>query len=289
MKSALIIGNPASGRAAKDKLALAARVLESQGVKTVIRLTSKRGDAEAFAREAVKNAPDAVIAAGGDGTMNEVANGLALSGVTAGFLPLGTVNVLASELGIPRDIEAAAMNIASSAPKELTLGRISFEGKNRYFVLMAGAGFDAAAVYNVSLGIKKFSGRFAYIQSAVKTLMTWNPDSLTVTANGSVYTASSVIACNAAWYGGPLVIAPGADMSSPELKVLIMRGMGRLDVIRYSLGLLAGRLYKMKDVEYITTSELKIEGSSHIQLDGDFAGMTPATIEAVPKALKLIY
>jgi diacylglycerol kinase (ATP) len=294
MKSSIIlICNPAAKSMSEAKIERACRLLEQKDYRVELLLTKQRGEAEQFAKDAVKRAPIVIIAAGGDGTFNEVANGMAGSEIPMAILPLGTTNVLAKELGIPDTVEGALEVALKKTPKSVSLGKIGIARDSspgsRYFILMAGIGFDGEAVYGINETFKKISGKGAYIYSGVNTLLRFDPDELTVTVDGKTHTASSVIVGNASKYGGHFRVTPDVRLIDPILHVCLFKGRKRIDTLRYILGIATGSHLKFGDVEYLKAGEIAIKGHAHIQIDGDYFGITPAEISIVPNALRLIY
>ncbi len=289
----VIICNPAAKKASEKKLERACRYLRDRGHEVESFLTRQRGEAELLARDALKKNPSLILAAGGDGTFNEVMNGLAGSAIPMAILPLGTTNVLAKELGVPEHEEHAVDFALSRHPHTIALGRITLPHcsppVSRYFCLMAGIGFDGAVVHGVNETLKKFSGKGAYIFSGFKTLFMLNLSGLQVTIDGKIHSCFSVIIGNAAKYGGNFSATPDAELADPALSVCFFQGKRRGDVLRYVLGILRGRHLQFHDVGYTKATALEVRGSAHIQIDGDYLGMTPATIEVVPDILRLVY
>jgi YegS/Rv2252/BmrU family lipid kinase len=256
--------------------------------------TGKKGDAESFARKAVDKSPSLIIAAGGDGTFNEVINGIAGSEIPMAILPLGITNVLAKELGIPENIEGAMELAVNCPPKRVSLGKIVLgssagAGGGRYFCLMAGIGFDGEAVFGINETLKRIAGKGAYIYSGIKTLFRFNPVELTFNINGKTYSGYSAIIGKAAKYGGNFKVTPDARLTEPALCICLLKGKKRLDILRYVFGIITGRHLGFNDVEYIKTRSIEISGNAHIQIDGDYFGMTPAKVEVVPDTLRLVY
>lgn len=294
MKSSIIlICNPAAKSMSEAKIERACRLLEQKDYRVELLLTKQRGEAGQLAKEATKKTPLVVIAAGGDGTFNEVANGLAGSEIPMAVLPMGTTNVLAKELGIPASVEGALEVALNNTPKSVSLGRIALvrdsSPVSRYFILMAGIGFDGEAVFGINETFKKISGKGAYLYSGVKTLSQFAPDELEVTVDGRAHAASSVIVGNASKYGGNFRVTPDARLTDPILYVCLFKGRKRLDTFRYIFGIVTGSHLKFADVAYLQAKNIEIKGSAHIQIDGDYFGMTPAEISIVPNALRLVF
>ena len=305
-----LIGNPAAGRNALRKINEAAAIIKNRGHDVQVLLTKKRGDAESFARQISSEAGVQrlefknnsslgtchssllVIAAGGDGTYNEVINGIACTNIPMAILPLGTTNVLAKELNIPEDVEKAVDIALNGKIHTICLGKITSNPPSlltRHFLLMAGIGYDGETVYGIKKGLKRYSGKGAYILSGLKTLMRWAPDKLTFTMDGKSCEGYSAIICKTSKYAGNFRIAPDADINKNNLYAFIMHSRNRLDILRYISGILTKKHLKFKDITYQQAENIEVKGNAHIQIDGDYFGMTPARIEIVPDALRLVY
>ncbi len=289
----VLISNPTAKKASDRKIAQASYFLQSKGYKVDVHFTEKKGDAEVIAREAIKELPSLIVAAGGDGTFNEVGNGIAGSDIPMALLPLGTTNVLAKELDIPEDIERAMRIAVRGIPKTVSLGKITITRHSsliiRHFCLMAGIGFDGEAVLGISDALKKISGKGAYIYSGIKTLSGFNPVELTFNIDGKTFSGYSAVIGKAAKYGGNFEITPDARLTDPGLYICLFKGKKRSDIFRYVFGIVKGSHLRFKDVEYLRAKSIQIDGNAQIQLDGDYFGMTPAKVEVAPDALRLVY
>jgi len=291
----IIIFNPTAKRASDRKIARAFHYLKSSGYKVEVLFTEQKGDAESLARDAIKESPSLVIAAGGDGTFNEVVNGLVGSEIPMAILPLGTTNVLAKELRVPEVVEGAMKVALSSAPKTVSLGKVMHLlgqkdfGNARYFCLMAGIGFDGEAVLRVNKTLKKISGKGAYFYSALKSLSRFNPEELIFDIDGKLYTGYTAVVGKSAKYGGNYRIAPDARLTDHFLYVCLFKGRKRLDILRYVLGIAAGRHLGFKDVEYIKATTVEVKGNAHMQVDGDYFGKIPAKIEVATNVVRLVF
>jgi YegS/Rv2252/BmrU family lipid kinase len=290
----VLISNPAARAASPKKFRSASAFLQAKGFETEILLTKESGDATGLAERTVGKKPFAIIAAGGDGTINEVINGMAGSDVPLAILPLGTTNVLAKELGIPEDLKGAMNTAVSKDPRTVSLGRIELNpdmdsASSRYFCLMAGIGFDGEAVYGLNAAVKKKSGKAAYIFSGIKNLLHYAPNQLFYNIDGKEYTGFSSITGKAGKYGGNFKITPDADLSEPFLYTCIFHGNRRRDLLRYVFKIVTGGLFGEKDVTYLKSTSIEVLGTAHIQIDGDYLGVTPARISVARDALKIIY
>src|SRR3954463_2444185 len=159
----IVIFNPAAGRRRAHLLWRVLNVLVANGVRLDLAETHRAGHAEALAREAVLRGEPMVVAAGGDGTIAEGANGLSGSGTRLGVIPLGTANVLAHELGLPFAPRAVAAALAFGRTCTLWPGQANSPTGTRLFVQMLGVGFDAQVVHNVPFPLKKLLGKGAYV------------------------------------------------------------------------------------------------------------------------------
>ena len=293
MKSSVVlISNPTAYRASGHKVAKASYYLQSKGYAVESLITEKKGDAEELARKAVEKTPALIIAAGGDGTFNEVINGIAGSEVPMAILPLGTTNVLAKELGIPETVKESMDIAINGTPQVVSLGKITLgqgSPKVRYFCTMLGIGFDAATVFCLNRTFKRISGKGAHIYSGIKVLSHFHPEELTFTIGEKSYRGFSAVIGKGAKYGGHFKITPDARLTDPHLYICIFKGKRRLDIFRYVMGVLTGSHLRFKDIEYLMAQKIQIDGSAHIQIDGDYLGMSPAVIETAPETVRLIY
>jgi diacylglycerol kinase family enzyme len=257
------------------------------GLDPVLLLTAGPQDAALFAaRICAETAEPLILVAGGDGTLNGVLNGLLPGAATVGVIPLGTSNVLARELKI-RSVDDALSRAARGESRAVAVGELHLADRNRRFLLMAGVGFDGAVVRGVRLAEKRMLGKGAYLLSALRVLFAWDAERLQVTAQGRSLTCHSVIACKAAKYGGDFVLAPEADLFSPRLQVVCIKG-GRLSYLKLFLRLWLGRPPLDRSVEIFAASELEVSGGKAVQLDGDFFGCGPLRLSTIPGFLRLI-
>jgi YegS/Rv2252/BmrU family lipid kinase len=296
----MVIANPAAGTLKGRRLNKAILALERLGCWVKLRETTKPGDATTIAREARSGELDVVVAAGGDGTINEVANGLSGTGVALGIIPLGTANVLAIEAGIPRDPVKAAQVIATGQPRVLRMGevRASAEtplGGPRRFVMMAGAGFDAHVVDTVDLDLKRRTGKFAYVWRTLKSALTYDFPEVAVrveTPDGRIsdHAVATAVVCNGKHYGGPFVAAPRADISADTFQVILLPRPGLANVARYAVALAMGRLPHLPEVTILEAAkvDITVKGAEPLQADGDTVAHMPVTIAMAPDAVNLI-
>jgi diacylglycerol kinase (ATP) len=283
----LIIFNPAAGWRRRQRLAPVLAQLRAHGCAFVVRETEAPGDAERFAAEVDPGAFDLVVAAGGDGTVNETINGLARSGLPLALIPLGTANVLAAEIGLGTAPAAVARCVALGQPRPIALGAAG----DRRFILMAGAGFDAHVVAGVTVPMKRWLGKGAYVLSTLRQLLVFDFPSYEVLADNTVRHAASVIVTNARCYGGRFVCAPEASLESETLQVCLFERAGRLAAIGYALALFSGRLPTLSSYRLIEARRIEVRGrpGEPIQVDGDGIGQLNVAIQVLPKALDLVF
>lgn len=285
----LVIYNPAAGRNRKKRLAAVLSLLEHEGCAVTARQTTRRGDAEEFARAAQADEFDVVVAAGGDGTINEVVNGLVTGtgGVRLAVIPLGTANVLALEIGLdPKNMLQIARTIAHGPSRTVHLG----VANGRHFVLMAGAGLDAHVVEGVNVALKRHTGKLAYVVESVKQAFGYDFPELTIRANGQTYEGRMAVACKGRYYGGPFVAAPGARLEDPSLEVCILPKKGVGGMVRYGLALPMNKLSHLPEVQMVSAASIMILGprGAPLQGDGDIVARLPAEISIARETVDLI-
>ncbi|MGE0094287.1 MAG: diacylglycerol kinase family protein [Alphaproteobacteria bacterium] len=282
----LVIHNPAAGGwRRKRRFARALAELERLGCHVEVRRTDARGDAERLARAARTEEFDLVVAAGGDGTINEVVNGLVQSGLPLGVIPLGTANVFASEIGLPSDIQAAASFAARAPIVPVHVGRAN----GRCFSLMAGAGFDALVVAGVDGRLKRLCGKCAYVTESLFRMAAWRSRPYVVTVDGSRHEAASIIVAKGRYYAGRYVVAPSAHLSLPSFQVVLFRKGGRLAVMRYGIALLLNVIPRLPDVEIVEGRSVEIEGppGEPVQGDGDIVASLPLRVAIADRLLRV--
>lgn len=283
----LVIHNPtAGGWLRRRRFARVIAALGELGCRVTVRRTEARGDAERFARDARQDAFDLVVAAGGDGTINEVVNGLIGSGLPLGVIPLGTANVFAAEVGLPLTPRAVAATLARGAPVPVHVGRVN----GRVFSLMAGAGFDALVVEGVDARLKRLCGKCAYVHESLACMVAWRARRYVVTVDGRRTEAASVVIANGRYYAGRYVLAPAASLSAASFQVVLFRSGGRWAVIRYGLALLLNRIPRLSDVTIVEGSTVEVVGPAGepVQGDGDVIARLPLRIAPAEEPLFVV-
>ena len=260
--------------------------------------TRQAGDATELAAQAVVDGFDVVVAAGGDGTLNEAVNGLAPSllnrhPVRFGALPLGTANVFALEHRLPLNLAEAWQVVLNGRERAIDLGRAAYRTPNgevtRYFLQMAGAGLDAHAVYLVDWRLKKRLGKAAYALAALKA---WRQsrDRIEVRLGSRTYAARWVLVGNGAYYGGNYRVFPRAQTDDGQLDVCLFERLDVFLVLRGWLRLLRGGALAGPGIRHLQGEAVAIRSDpgAHLELDGEYAGTLPATFSVLPRALRLL-
>ncbi|MEN6626653.1 MAG: diacylglycerol kinase family protein [Candidatus Sumerlaeia bacterium] len=281
-----MIHNPTAGRRNRGRFDQVVRLIRDSGAELELRPTAARGDAEAFARESAAGPFDAILAAGGDGTINEVINGLAGSPMPLGIVPLGTANVLAIELGLAIGPESIADAILRGRPRQVWPALVA----GRRFVLMAGIGFDAHVTAGVSLNLKHVLGRGAYAAETLRQWLGWSGGDYRVRVDGSDYRASWLIVARGRLYGGRFVCAPNASLFRPELHVCLLERPGRVHLARYMAAFFSGRLDRLRDCRFVVGRSVEVWGPSGdpVQADGDVVARLPVAISVDPTPLNIL-
>jgi YegS/Rv2252/BmrU family lipid kinase len=281
-----LIANPVSGGDARPRIQAALAALRNQGADVDLFLTGARGDARRAAEQALSEGYDRIVAAGGDGTLNEVVNGVASPDLPIAFLPLGTVNVFALEAKIPLQLDKACALAVQGSPRQIALGKIDKE----LFLLMISAGWDAEAVAHVRPGLKRLVGRLAYAVSALEVLLLRSPAPLElVLSDGSCHAGFGVVVSNCRYYGGRYVVTPEASMFRNNLEVCLLRQGSRLAMLKFATCLLLKRPLQPPLVEFFTLTSAELRGENvSVQVDGDAWGYLPVRFEAVPRAVAMI-
>lgn len=294
---AAIIYNPMSGRSGRrgeDALDMV-RLLEAEGIEAEARATSGPSDATRLAREAVEAGANTIISYGGDGTLNEVIQGMIGSRASLAVWAGGTANVVARDLGLPFRKEELAKIIGAGKTRTITLGRASSpSGSNgpfqRYFFMFSGIGLDAAIARNVNLKLKRRTGEFAYWVTGLKHLLSWRAQPFDVEVDGKRYESVFTLVGNGKGYGGGLCMTPRAKLEEPWFEVFILpRRANNVVYLSDLTACLRGNAERTRAT--IVRGQHVKASSPHeqwVQCDGEIIGALPMTFDAVPDALSII-
>lgn len=292
---ACVIFNPAARgqKAERFRHVLAAIATESE-----LRPTAAPGDARRLAANAVQDGFDTIVAAGGDGTLNEVLNGMCeaadgLAQARLGVVPLGTVNVFARELGIPTQPDAAWAILRRGKEKRIDLPRIEFgEGENRrhlHFVQLAGAGLDSRAIQLVDWSLKKKLGPLAYVIAGLKAMVGELP-AISVSDGTKSISGQLVLIGNGGLYGGKFRVFPGADFSDGLLDVCVFPRVNWFNLARCGTRLLLTGTLPEHAVLRLQARSFTVVGkpSVYVEVDGELGHPLPAKFSVQPAALRVL-
>jgi YegS/Rv2252/BmrU family lipid kinase len=281
----VVILNPAAG--SPESFRNWQERVESIASGCPIRVTSHAGEAEALARRAVEEGFARIVAAGGDGTVNQVANGLAGNNAALGLLPMGTVNVFAMELGLPSHSLELCWNIIQGDNVRL----VDLPSANgRFFVQLAGVGLDAQVVKETSLSFKRSFGPLSYLISAAQIAARQPPKLYIESESGSVGEGSLVLIGNGRLYGGPFPFFKRAVIDDGLFDVVVFKRLGYLEIIKYLQDVIFSSDIRAPEIEYFQTSRLRITSEQDVplELDGELAGNCPVDFQIQQKALRVL-
>jgi diacylglycerol kinase (ATP) len=306
---ALIIFNPNAGQAQAVRPAIeqAAALWRTHGWAVELRPTSCAGDATHIAREGAATGFDLIVAAGGDGTVNEVMNGLVNTNTALGVLPIGTVNIWAREMGLPIDIKQSAAALLLATWRQIDVGRARsmfplqrrlsrkkvLRSKqvllDRYFLLMAGVGFDAAVTAGVDLQEKKRLGVIAYIKQALQLAIAYRGTQVALRLDDRKIRGRFLMAVvgNSQLYGGVIKFTMKALLDDGQLDVCVIHGRSMIKAPLRLLSIFSRahdrddriQYYQAKKIQFLSRKPIPV------QVDGDYLGTTPMVFEIVPKSL----
>lgn len=304
IKNAILIYNPTSGRRRSrrfEEIEKASRILKNAGITAEIAATTAPGSARGMAQLAVRQRKDLVIACGGDGTVNEVINGLAGSQVPLALLPAGTANILAKELDVPWDIPHAARLIPDGVVRRIALGLASAVNANgnsydeqsgRYFLCVAGAGPDGAIVNGVDEILKKNAGIFAYWMEGLRQLFRYDFPEMRIHSGGHERRATIIVIGRTAHYGGPFKITTEASLFEDSFEMLTNSSTSRLKYLACLPALWLGKLRKIDSIAAWKDTQVVCEPTDermvYAQVDGEPIGPLPLAFRIVPDALSII-
>ncbi len=263
--------------------------------------TEGPGHAEDLAEQAVKDGFEVLVAAGGDGTVHEVANGIVrhpdgLTRIKLGVLPLGTVNVLARELKVPLDFESAWRVIRRGYCQRIDLPWMEFQldgqSTKRCFPALAGAGMDARACEQVKWETKKRSGQFAYLLAGLQTLKEDLPSFTVKTPEKTIERADLIMFGNGHMYGGPFDIFPHANLQDGRVDAIVAERVNGWRFVEYTQAVLTGNLPGVEGIHYLQSDQMELIPHDGIrvpvQLDGDAMGQLPAKVSVQPLGLQIV-
>ncbi len=301
-QNALLIHNPNAGSGGNARRRLiedARKFLAENGIHAELAETTGPGHATEIAQQATRDGRELVIACGGDGTLNEVVNGLAAvqngHRVPLALLPGGTANILAKELNLPWDIPGAAKHLLNADVREIALGLakpLEQPEKARYFLSVAGCGPDGMIVYSVDLGLKSRVGILAYWWQGAREVLRYTFPRFRVRTGDRQMEATLVVVGRTKNYGGPFKITDQADLFQDQFEVMALTTQSGFKYLSYLPTLWMGNLRKEEDVHFWKAETLVCEpldaNPVYAQVDGESLARLPVEFSIVPRALKLL-
>ena len=311
-KRATIIYNPVSGRPGRraENVRQMVGLLGERGIDATAKATAGPDDASILATEEVGAGIDIIISYGGDGTLNEVIQGMAGSQTALGVWAGGTSNVVARDLGMPFDTQTLADLISTGKTQRIALGHAtSGDGTtlgrgetateapsrrhvpvSRYFVMMAGIGLDASIARSVNRKLKRRTGEFAYWLAGIRHLFLWRAEPFSIEVDGRGYKGAFALIGNGKGYGGGMMMTPGARLEEPWFEVYILPPLANNFAYLRALGACMRGKPEVAGVSLVRGKHIKANSAHEpwVEADGEIIGPLPMTFEIVPDALSLI-
>jgi len=286
-----VVLNPMAGSANAADVRQALEKHLGELIQTDIYETTGHEDVVAIVRAELTNSPSVVVAAGGDGTISDVAEALIGADVRLGIIPVGTANIFARELGIPLDLEDACA-LLDSQPNTTSIDAMKVG--DQYFVLQIGIGIDSLMIRDTDRQSKRRFGRAAYLWTAFTRLIGYQPVRFTIVADGKRVRprASQVLIANGGVLGAPpFRWGPNIRPDDGKIDVCIVGARTALDYMGLIWHTIVGQQRRDRNVRYLTAERsiaISADQPLPIQADGEIIGDTPIQIEVVPDALKVI-
>src|SRR5258708_3591329 len=302
LKNALLIHNRKGGnggRGGRGRVDAAGHIFAAGGIESELAETTGPGHATEIAQRAAAEGRGLVIACGGDGTLNEVINGLAAQQnghrVPLALLPGGTANILAKELALPWDIPSAAEKLVRGTVKEIALGLatpLEQPEKKKYFLSVGGAGPDGMIVYSLDLDLKARIGMLAYWWEGAREVFRYNFQHFRIRVGHQKLDASLAIIGRTKNYGGPFKITTNADLFEDQFEVMALTTQNGFRYLSYLPTLWMGNLRGTEGVHFYKADTVVCEpldkNPVYAQVDGEPLARLPVEFKIVPRALKLL-
>ena len=285
----IILLNPTARRGkARQLLARALEVFRQQQIPFEVRESQSARHLTELARQACEEKPDLIVSAGGDGTHHYVINGLYPSEVPLGLLPMGTGNDFAMGVGMPRELSAAAAALLNGQVRQIDLAQAGAA----VYACIAGVGFDSTVTRYANERARWLSGGLAYMWSVLCCLPDYRPCPLEITADDVSIGEEVLFAVvgNNSSYGGGMRLAPRAKLDDGLLDVCIVPYIGRLELLRWLPRAYRGEHLRHPRIRYFQARKVTLRTTARMELfgDGEFLQELPATLEVVPRALRII-
>jgi diacylglycerol kinase (ATP) len=285
----IVLFNPAAGGGkARRALGEALEVLRRAGVNAQVRESRNAEHLQALARQAIEERPDVVVSAGGDGTHHYVLNGLGVSGIALGLIPLGRGNDFPKGVGIPLEPRAAAAVLLHGKTRSVDLARVG----SVTYAGVAGVGFDSVVTRYANERVRWRGGRLSYAWAIFRCLKFYRPEPLELISDELNFAGDVILAVvgNNASYGGGFRLTPRAQLDDGLLDVCIVPAMSKAELLRWVPRAYRGEHLAHPRITYFQTRKVTLKSSSRLELfgDGEFLQELPATIEALPGAVRLL-
>jgi len=292
--TAVILNPRAAGGATLKMLPRIHGILKRIGEPYAIHVTQERGDATTAAKDFAGKGATRVLAVGGDGTINEVANGLFQARTTAalGVIPVGHGNDFARTIGVGKSVEQAVLRACERDSAPIDLGLAKWDtGEERAFINVAGLGFDALVAARTQHS-KLPGSNLPYLTSALTTLIGFNNIDVHVVADGEVVDTPGVFVsvANAQYMGGGYYFAPMASLDDGLLDLCIVGDFGKFELVRAIPSVYKGKHVTHPKFTHIAAKEIRVESKqpASVQLDGEVLGQAPVTFSVQPGAIYLV-
>ena len=281
-----VIYNPVAGPKVVNRIDRVRAYLSARGRPFRIRETTAPGDAVVMAREAALEGADAVIAVGGDGTMSEVADGLAGSATRLAFVPHGTGNVFAREFSLPESVEGCLDLLSSGKTISVRMAKAN----DRRFVLLASAGFDAEVVERMNPRQKNLLGITAYLLCGARHFLRSQPSLWIEFPDRERFEAQAVFVVRGKKYGGNVTIAPDGNIAGETLQVIALLRKGRWSIAKFALDALRGKHTASRHVLVRESPSLFVRSAipSACQVDGEYLGPLPVRFTVTDALLRVV-
>lgn len=289
MKKYFFVVNPVSGGGkGRPMFEQAMLYLDEKGVEYSYKYTSYAKEAYSIVREAIERGEKNIVAAGGDGTVREVASMLSNTGIVMGILPLGTGNDLAFCLNIPSDPRKAVDILLEDNPRAIDAGMAN----DMFFINVAGFGFDVDVIKNTEKYKRKFSGMVPYMLGILRTMFHLDGFDVIIDINGvqNSYKALMVSVCNGTRLGGGMNISPLSEQDDGLFDVMVLRKVNLIRFLRLLVPFVKGRHIGIREFDFYKAKEVRCQSSVpfELNLDGDLDSCTPVTFSILPKAVEML-
>jgi diacylglycerol kinase (ATP) len=286
-RSFFIVHNPAAGPAARSQYSKTLALLTEAGARVETVDTRRHGEGmRAASRAAQSGLFDAIIAAGGDGTVHDAAEAIVGDEIPLGIIPMGTANVFAREAGLPFSPRAVADVLLAGAKRAIPVGQVN----GRAFLFVVGVGFDAEAVRRFEIAGNRKLGQAGFVTPVLGAILSYSGGPLLVTTNSGKSEAGWIIVTRARRYAAGLLLAPEAGVTETHFHVIRFAGLRPWDRVRQLSALACGFTGRGSGITIESAEWVRVEGNAQtpVQVDGEALGQLPANVELHPKRLTIL-